>query len=516
MKTNSSMKNGIVAGAAILLLATLAWFLIANLYDLEPPFMDYVPNGDSEVAKAEYWPTESWQTSTAEEEGFDSVKLAQGLQELMEKNYAIDSLLIIRNGRVILDAYFYPYKEPLPHDLASVTKSFTTTLIAIAASQGKLDLDQPAISYFPDRVVANLDERKKSMTVRDLAGMVNGMDSGCLSGDEPTLNTMRSQTDWVQAALDRKMTNEPGDQFCYDSPGMHLLSAILQEATGMTELEFARQNLFEPLGISDVYWESDPQGYTKGWGDLHLKPRDAAKLGYLWLHQGMWDGKQIVPADWVADAVKVHSNTGQTENYGYGWWVSKNGYAAIGRGQQNIRVYPRLNMIVVVTSADFDYERLGKMLDKALQDPEKPLPANPQGVARLNAQIAELAKGPGSEPATSLPKTAQQISGKTYLCESNVAGVTSIHFEFNDLKVANITIKQNNSDVVMRVGLDGQYRVSTNGQGAQGKWKDEQTFLIYIFDIGQFTRELQFKEDQLLLTAPEADLTITCRMQNPE
>ncbi len=106
---------------------------------------------------------------------------------------------------------------------------------------------------------------------------------------------MRSQPDWVQAALDRKMTSQPGTQFCYDSPGMHLLSAILQEATGMTELDFARQYLFEPLGIQDVAWESDPQGYSHGWGDLHLKPQDAAKLGLFWLQQGKWEGQPDRP-----------------------------------------------------------------------------------------------------------------------------------------------------------------------------------------------------------------------------
>ena len=122
---------------------------------------------------------------------------------------------------------------------------------------------------------------------------------------------MIGQPDWVQAALDRPMVWRTGDsQFCYDSPGMHLLSAILQEATGMTALEFARQNLFEPLGIQEVIWDVDPQGYTRGWGDLHLTAGDAAKIGYLWLHQGMWDGKQIVPTEWVEQA--PHSKTGAT------------------------------------------------------------------------------------------------------------------------------------------------------------------------------------------------------------
>ena len=514
MKMNSVLKYGLVLGAG-LLLAVLSWFLISTLFAPVPPFMKYAPAGAVDtIPAADYWPTEGWQANTPEEQGFDSVKLAEELQDLQKKEEAIDSLLIIRNGRVILDAYFYPYDGSFPHDLASVTKSFTTTLIAIAASQGKLDLDRPMVSYFPDRAIANLDERKQSMTVRDLAGMVNGMESGCLPGDESTLDAMRSQPVWVQAALDRKMEGEPGDHFCYDSPGMHLLSAILQGTTGMTEFEFARQNLFEPLGIKDVYWESDPQGYTKGWGDLHLKPRDAAKLGYLWLHQGMWDGKQIVPADWVTDAVKVHSKTGERENYGYGWWVAENGYAAIGRGTQNIRVYPALNTIVVVTSADFDYARLGRILDRALVDPDKPLPPNPEGAAKLNAVLAELARGPDGEPAALLTETAQQISGRTFLCQPNPANLTNLSFDFEDPEAVRLTMKLNNMDVVLPIGLDGRYRVSQEGTGTRGQWKDSQTFVFNIFDIGELTREVQFNGNQLSITAPEAKLTITCQMQD--
>ena len=106
---------------------------------------------------------------------------------------------------VILDAYFYPYDGTTTHDMASVTKSVMTTLIGIAAGQGKLDLDQPIVSFFPDRTIANLDERKEHITVRHLVSMLNGFVSGCLSGDVSTIQKMMAQPDWVQAALDREM-----------------------------------------------------------------------------------------------------------------------------------------------------------------------------------------------------------------------------------------------------------------------------------------------------------------------
>jgi CubicO group peptidase (beta-lactamase class C family) len=518
MRKILNSKTWLLAGAALLLLAglvVLVWSLIPGLHT-KPSATDYRPTEtQTAISVEEFWPTNGWRTSSPEQQGFDSNKLAEMLQTLHDRKTAIDSLLIIRNGYVLLDAYYYPYEDSFPHDLASVTKSVTTTLIAIAADQGKLQLDQPMVSYFPSRLIANLDDNKTNITVRNLAGMVNGMKSGCLNGDEPTLDDMRSQPDWVQAALDRKMTNAPGTHFCYDSPGMHILSAILQETSGMTEFDFARQNLFEPLGIRDVFWQSDPQGFTHGWGDLHLKPRDAAKIGYLWLNHGVWDGRQIVSADWVTDAVKVHSRTGRKDDYGYGWWVSEDSFSAMGRGGQNIKVYPALQAIVVTTASDFDYAQIDPMLAAAFVDPEKPLPANADGEAKLNALLSELKQGRAYPTAASLPETATKISGKTYLCEPNAVGVTNLRLVFNDLDLANLYMNLNNMDEVWPIGLDGKYRLSSEGKGLRGYWKDSQTFTFEVFDIGLLTRQLQFQVDRLLVNIPDMGLTFTCQLKIP-
>ena len=360
----------------------------------------------------DYWPTDGWKTSTPEQQGLDSAKLAEGVQAIHDSHTAIDSLMIIRNGYVVLDAYFFPYNGSFPHDLGSVTKSVTTTLIGIAAGQGKLQLDQPVVSFFPGRTIANLDERKKSLTVRHLVSMRNGMESQCFHGDEPTLDVMRSQSDWVQAALDRKMTSQPGTSFCYDSPGMHLLSAILQKVTGMTELDYARQVLFEPLGIQEVAWESDPQGYSHGWGDLHLKPQDAAKLGLLWLQRGKWEGRQIVPAAWVSDSVQAHSRmVGNEYGYGYGMWITPVDFYALGRGGQFIRVISSMNTIVVVTAGGSDIDNT--FLVKTLLGAPAHLAANLAGQEKLAAALSAASQGSGPHAAMPLPETARAVSGKT-------------------------------------------------------------------------------------------------------
>jgi CubicO group peptidase (beta-lactamase class C family) len=441
-----------------------------------------------------------------------SEKLAEALLTIKVNKISIHSLLVIRNGHVILDAYFYPFDKSIPHKLASVTKSFTTSLIGIAIDQGKIKLDQSMLSFFPDRTIANMDEQKQKITIKHLVSNTNGFESGCLSGDEPTLIAMRSQQDWVQAALDREMVREPGDAFCYDSPGMHILSAILQQATGMTELEFANKYLFKPLGINEAYWEADPQGYSHGWGDLYLKPLDAAKFGYLWLNKGVWDGKQIVSSNWVEDSVKAQ-NFGGMDDYGYGWWVSKDSYYAFGRGGQNIKVMPSLNVIVVTTAQDLEYDRIFPLLAAALVNPEDPLPENPAGVAKLESTVAAMTAAPHPWQTGPLPDKAEEISGKTYVFESNALQLESLRLKFASNKEATLYLNLEGRDQIWPIGLDGEYRVEPNGLALRGYWADPRTFVFEIFEDGLNAFQLQFDDEGVLLKAP--GMSIEGAVKNP-
>jgi CubicO group peptidase (beta-lactamase class C family) len=252
----------------------------------------------------------------------DSEALAQAFDYVRQNQIPVHSLLIVRNGYLVLDAYFYPFQEDQVHDGASMTKSITSTLVGIALGKHKLSsLGQPVLSLFPERQVGNRDERKDRMTIEHLLTMTSGLD--CHSDHaELTLREMMQSKDWVQFMLDLPMVAEPGSKFEYCSGGMHLLSAIISQCTGSSALEFARHELFEPLGIQDVIWPSDAHGVSHGWGDLHLQPRGMAKIGYLWLNQGRWEGRQIVPVEWMQQATQPHSHPGHsTAEYGYGFWV---------------------------------------------------------------------------------------------------------------------------------------------------------------------------------------------------
>lgn len=235
MEKPAGSGRGLKIGAAlavIVLTVLIVSFIQFRIPKAEPPPL--------------YWPTQGWRSTAPEEQDCDSARMAAALQSIREADIDIHSLLIIRNGMVISDAHFYPYDGQSVHDLESVTKSMMTTLVAIAADQGKLQLDQPIVSFFPQRPIANLDDRKKRITVRHLAGMTSGLQSMGFQQDEGSLKELEAASDWIQWYLDRPVTIEPGTQFVYDSPGMHLLSAILQQATGQTALEFAPQNLFWP------------------------------------------------------------------------------------------------------------------------------------------------------------------------------------------------------------------------------------------------------------------------------
>ena len=182
--------------------------------------------------------------------------------------------------------------------------------------------------------------------------MTSGLDCKFQPG-ELTLRQMKQSQDWTQFMLDLPMAADPGSKFVYCSGGTHLLSAIISQTTGQNELEFARQTLFNPLGITEVLWPSDPQGINHGWGDLRMHPRDLAKLGLLWLNRGVWEGKSIVPASWVDESTRVHAKTSMDSDYGYGWWVKTHdlpfAYEAVGRGGQRVTVVPSKNLVVVIS-----------------------------------------------------------------------------------------------------------------------------------------------------------------------
>ena len=346
------------------------------------------------------WPTEGWPTSTPEEQGLDSELLVDMLDRIRQERYAIDSVLVVRHRRLVLDVTVHPFGPGSKHVIRSCTKSIVSALVGIAMDQGYIeDVQQPLLDLFPDRMVANLDGRKQAMTLQDVLTMSSGLE--CRDSYLHRwrgLQEMRASADWVQFMLDLPMAEEPGTRFEYCNGGSFLLSALIQETTGKSALAFAQEHLFGPLGISGVEWPSNPQGISIGWGELQLCPHDMAKIGYLYLHGGQWDGQQVIPAAWVAESTRRHiSARTLQEGYGYQWWIHHSGmYMALGYGGQYIVVVPEKDMVVVFASElpekqfFVPQELLIDFILPAARS-ARPLPANPEALALLEARAEALA-----------------------------------------------------------------------------------------------------------------------------
>ncbi|MBL7167222.1 serine hydrolase [Candidatus Bathyarchaeota archaeon] len=310
-----------------------------------------------EVLPNDYWPTAEWPTSIPEEQSMNSKKLAQMMEYIDEQGFAIDSVMVVRNGHIVLEEFPNPnYYQDRLHELYSVTKSFTSALIGIAIHEGCLDsVEQKVVDFFPDREISNLDARKQNMTLEHLLIMTSGLEwdewTYPYTDDRSVNRQMWLSDDPVQFVLDRPMANDPGVEWVYNSGCSILLGEILEQVTGNTTLEFAREYLFKPLGIENVNW-ARRKGYYNTGGGLSLKPRDMAKLGHLYLDNGTWDGEQIVPSEWVARSTETSFYHSESSGYGYHWWTlpQSGAYYALGLYQQRIYVVPDFDMVVVFTA----------------------------------------------------------------------------------------------------------------------------------------------------------------------
>lgn len=468
------------------------------------------------------WPTRHWRSATPESQGFDSAKLAAALDHARARRLAIHNLLIIRNRFVVLDARFFPQTSDSLHDVASVSKSITATLIGVALQQRLIDSVERSVSgYFPEYAAA-ADPRKARIRLASLLTMRSGLDC-TFADDELTLQQMRASSDWIGFMLQRPLLAEPDTRWEYCSGGSHLLSAVLSRATGRSALDYARQRLFAVLGIREAIWPADPQGVSYGWGDLHLRPADMAKIGLLYLHVGEWDGERVLDAEFVRAAIRAHSKTHfGGGDYGYGWWVKPAQqpfeYEAVGRGGQRITVLPDLDIVIVFTGGEFEPGEIGSYIGAALKS-DQPLPDNPEAFARLQSALIRAQEPPAPRALAPLPATAAAISGRTYRFEDNPLRLQTLALQFAAVDVAKLSLRYRSDTVVGGVhaavhalGLDGVPRVSAGGRfglsvAAEGHWQDPQRFVLNydeIANIGRVRLMLQFEGDQVKVEARAA------------
>ena len=267
------------------------------------------------------------------------------------------------------DTEWHPYYHATDlHTMQSVSKTITSVIYGVAITRGdfKASLKTPVLKYFDLAKVKNVDDRKRHITVENLLTMTSGMNSEELfypeSSDAPENDFvhMEASDDWVQYAIDEPIVEEPGRNFTYSSAGTELLAYVFQKETAQDIDTYAEKYLFTPLGIKH-YWKRDYAGNVDTEGGLYLNDEDLAKLGFLYLNNGLWEGKHIVSADWVKQSVAPHVPMPYTVEggrlyYGFSWWlIPRNGeyaWMATGFGGQELMVFPRQNLIVVFTGWD--------------------------------------------------------------------------------------------------------------------------------------------------------------------
>jgi len=443
-----------------------------------------------------YFPNDEWQSSTPEEQSLDSAMILQMFQEIQTKNIDVHSFLLVRNGYLVTEAYFDPYTQDIKHPVHSITKSVTSMLTGIAMREGYIkNVDQRVLDFFPDIAKNVTDENVQDLTLEHLLTMSAGYNTTTTLPSE-LLHQKDASFDTVDHILTyNSILEKPGTTFFYDSGLPHLMSAIVQETTGMSTLEYAQEKLFGPLGITGVTWETDPRGIPLGNTGLRLSSRDMAKLGYLYLNRGKWNGEQIVPAKWVDQSTTKHietkglMNAAEDDGYGYYWWIDAyGGYSAHGFGGQYIFVVPDLNMVAVFTSGlgDPDFPTPRKLMEEYILPAATSTRALPpsQAAIDLTAFIQRIANS--DVQLTPLPAMAYQISSKTF----QITKGSGIYFDkftlfFDDGEDSyrsESTVRGEDYD--LKGSLNNRFYVNEITQGSQveqvalkGYWQDESTFV---------------------------------------
>lgn len=297
-----------------------------------------------------------------EERALDATVVEKIDASIAETFPTLLSLLVIHQDGLMVERYYQHAHAEDRVNVKSVTKSVISALVGIALQQGYLtSLDQRIAEFLPAVVFATDDPRKHAITLKHLLTLRSGL---AWNEDADHLQPLFASDNWVQHGQNLPLLHTPGEVFAYSTLDAHLLSAVLAQATGGDLQAFAQAHLFGPLGITPPTWACDPQGYPIGGSELELTPREMAKLGLLYAQQGLWHGKPIIPAEYiaasgrtqVASGIRVGADPGLAlpDTYGYLWWVSTIGsyasFYALGYGGQTIYLIPDLDIVLVITA----------------------------------------------------------------------------------------------------------------------------------------------------------------------
>ncbi len=372
----------------------------AELYVVEL-LMKLIARETGEISKVDYVPQkkafnplpfpdeEFLERNTPESQGVSSAFFAGLIRKLSEeKNCNVHKLMFLRHGSVIAECAFEPFDMDMWHVSYSMCKSITGMAIGLLIDEKKLSLDDRLSDIFGARV-GTFNRIKKQITVRNLLNMTSGVDfneAGAISGN-----------DWRKSFFEASLKFEPGTKFEYNSMNSYMLSAIVTEVTGLSLFDFCKERIFDPMGIKRVFWESCPQRITKGGWGLFMRPEDMAKIGQMYLDNGKWKGRTIIPRQWIVESTawQVETDSEDSKHYGYQIWINddrKASYAFNGMLGQNVFVYPDVDMVVVTCGGNaeiFQTSAMANIIREWMKDrlvvSDKPLKEDFTALAELKA-----------------------------------------------------------------------------------------------------------------------------------
>jgi CubicO group peptidase (beta-lactamase class C family) len=403
------------------------------------------------------------QRATPESQGIASAAILRFVEAVESQIHEFHSFMLLRHGKVVAEGWWLPYQPDLPHMLFSLSKSFTSTAVGLAASEGRLSIDDPVLSFFPAEKPAEVNEHLADMRVRHLLSMSTGHDVDTM----PFLDK-RADGDWARAFLEVPVIHKPGTHFLYNTGASYMLSAIVQKTTGMKLVNYLEPRLFKPLGIENATWQESPQRINTGGFGLSIKTEDIARFGQLYLQKGMWQGSRLLPEAWVEEATSFQVSNGDdpasdwAQGYGYQFWRCRhNAYRGDGAFGQYCIVMPEQDAVLAITAGLGDMQQpLNLVWDILLPAMgANALPDDAAAQEALNSKLRGLSLPPVAGAAAS--PTAARVSGQTYRVEANPLNIEALTFR---LAEGAITVKTARAEDTIPVGY--------------GCWQEGQTTLF--------------------------------------
>ncbi len=419
--------------------------------------------------------------ATPESQGVTPATLATFLETLDREVAGMHSFMLVRHGRVVAEAWWKPYEAASRHELYSLSKSFTSAAVGFAVAEGRLSVDDDVLKFFPNDAPAESSGNLKAMRVRDLLTMSAGHQDETSSGPDKVS---------VKSFLAHPVPHKPGTHFKYNTPATFMLSAIVQQQTGQSVMEYLRPRLFEPLGIEGAVWGTNFQGISLGGYGLRVRTEDIAKFGVLHLQKGRWQGKQLLPAEWVDLATSRQVSNGSSptsdwdQGYGFQFWRCRHGaYRGDGAFGQYCIVLPAQDAVIAITSGVKDMQAVMNQVWNGLLPAfaEGRVRRDAKGTDRLAAVVASLGVSKPAGAASSA--RAAKSLGRRFAFATNEFGLEWMSLQADPTGGWSWAFRRNGEESRMAIGhADWKRNRSAFGiypdepVAGAGAWTAEDTF----------------------------------------